>query len=286
MTGDAGAAVLLTSRQRTTTTALLADAAARRGMDVHVPSDSGPVEEPAAGRPAHWYGGPLAADRIAGRFDLGLLEPPDDWLVRLPEEFSGRRIELTSLSEAWAARTPVFVKPPSDKSFPAAVYADGSRLPRGGADIGPDTPVLVSEVVTFAVEYRLFLLDRRIATASRYAVHGRLDTAPLHQDVHERDVRAFTERLLAACGQDLPSAVLVDIGLLQDPDTGREGWAAVEATMPWFANGYAADPDRVLDVVIGATGPRQRFSHQDRPFLRRAPAPGGPRDRHGTPGQR
>lgn len=180
---------------------------------------------------------------------------------------------MTTLSEAWAARAPVFVKPPSDKSFPAAVYADGSRLPRSGdgVGVGPDTSVLVSEVVTFAVEYRLFLLDRRIVAASRYAVHGRLDTAPLHRDGHEREVRAFTERLLAATGEDPPGAVAVDVGLLHDPDTGRDRWAAVEANMPWFANSYAADPDRVLNVVLSATGPYHQFSVTDRPFLRPTP---------------
>jgi hypothetical protein len=31
--------------------------------------------------------GPLAADRVAGGLGLGLLEPSDGWLVRLPEEF-------------------------------------------------------------------------------------------------------------------------------------------------------------------------------------------------------
>ncbi|MFF6802359.1 hypothetical protein [Streptomyces sp. NPDC012616] len=66
--------------------------------------------------------------------------------------FTGRRIELTRLSGAWALRHPVFVKPPSEKSLPVAVCADGSRLPRTGEGVGPDTPVLVSDVVTFAAE--------------------------------------------------------------------------------------------------------------------------------------
>lgn len=278
MTGDRAAAVLLTSRQETSTTALLADAAIRRGMDVRLLGrDVQEWEDLAESRRVHWYGGPLAADRIADRLGLGLLEPPDDWLVRLPERFSGRRIALTTLSEAWAARTPAFVKPPSDKSFPAAVYADGTRLPHSGDGVGPDTSVLVSEVVTFTVEYRLFLLDQRIAGASRYAVHGRLDTAPLHRDGHEREVRAFTEQLLAATGEDLPGAVAVDVGLLHDPDTGREGWAVVEANMPWFANSYAADPDGVLDVVLRATGPYHQFSNRDRPFLRLPPTRDSPR---------
>ncbi|WP_329315833.1 ATP-grasp domain-containing protein [Streptomyces sp. NBC_01262] len=167
----------------------------------------------------------------------------------LPEEFTGRRIELTTLSEAWALRRPVFVKPPSAKSFPAAVYADGSRLPRTGEGVGPDTPALVSDVVTFAAEYRLFVLDHRVVAGSRYAVHGRLGTAP----------RRLAERLLASVGESLPSGVTVGVGLVQDPDTGHERWAVVEGNMPWFSHSYTVRVDAVLDVVLRAAGPRDGF---------------------------
>jgi len=259
--------VLLTSAQPTSTTRLLAEAAARRGLEV-VTLDGSLLPEALAGRLVHWYGGPLLADRIAGRLDLALLEPADDWLTGLPEEFTGRRIELTTLSEARTVRRPLFAKPPSDKQFPAAVYADGSRLPRQGERIGPDTPVLLSDVVTFAVEYRLFVLDGQIVTGSRYARYGRLDTARLAGSGNEAEVRAFADRLLETERASLPSAVVVDVGLIQDPDTGREQWAVVEANMPWFAHSYAVDPDAVLDVVLRATGPRGEVAASDQRFLR------------------
>ncbi len=134
------APVLLTSAQRTSTTVLLAEAAARRGLEVAT-LDGPLLIETWAGRQVHWYGGPLAADRIGGGLDLALLEPADDWLAGLPEEFTGRRIELTTLSEAWTARRSLFAKPPSDKQFPAEVYADGSRLPRAGERTAAGTVV-------------------------------------------------------------------------------------------------------------------------------------------------
>lgn len=259
---------MLVLGQWTSTASLLAGEAERRGVRVVGPGDLAGVVDSVVGRSVHWYGGPRGADRVGGRLGLGLLEPPDDWLVRLPREFTGRRVVLTSLAEAWAGTSPVFVKPPSEKSFPAAVYADGSRLPRSGDGVGPETSVLVSEVVAFAGEYRLFVLDGRVVAASRYAVHGRLDPAPLDQDAHEREVRAFAERLLAATGDELPSAVAVDVGLLRNLETRRESWAVVEANMAWFAHSYAADPGGVLDVVLRATGPRRRFAARDRGFLR------------------
>ncbi|HEU5425775.1 MAG TPA: ATP-grasp domain-containing protein [Actinocrinis sp.] len=259
--------VLLTSAQETSTTVLLAEAAARRGMEIE--TLTGPqVAERLAGRAVYWYGGPIAAERVAARLDLGLLEPPDDWLAGLPEEFVGRRIDLATLSEARSITRPVFVKPPSEKSFPAAVYADGTRLPTYGDSLGPDTPVLVSQVVTFAVEYRLFVLDGQIAAGGRYARYGRLDVASLDADRHEQAVRDFANRVLADCVETLPSAVTVDVGLIQDPDTGRETWAVVEANMPWFAHCYAADPDRVLDVVLRSAGPRALVAQRDVGFVR------------------
>lgn len=256
--------VLLSSAQRTSTTALLTQAAARRGLDTAVLDGPATVER-LAGRPVHWYGGPLSAARIAGPLGLALLEPDDDWLTRLPEEFTRRRIELTTLAEAWTLRRPAFVKPPADKSLPPAVYPDGTRLPRTGDRIGPDMPVLVSEPVTFAAEYRLFVRDGEVLTGSRYARFGRLDPAPL-----TAEAGAFARRLLAAVGDTLPSAVALDVGPIADPYDPVEHWAVVEANLPWFAHCYAADPDRVLDVVLRAAGPVSQLARADRRFVRTA----------------
>ena len=246
---------------------LLAEVAQRRGMQVE--ALTGPeVAECLAGRAVYWCGGPNAADRVAAGLSLGLLEPPDDWLARLSRELTGRRIELVTLSQARSMIRPSFVKPPSEKSFPAAVYADGTRLPGYSSELGPDTPVLVSDVVTFAVEYRLFVLDGQVTAGSRYARYGQLDVAALDADRHEKAVRDFADRALADCAETLPSAVALDVGLIQDPDTGAEAWVVVEANMAWFANCYAADPDRVLDVALRSAGPRAQIAQGDVRFLR------------------
>ncbi|MFE2879568.1 ATP-grasp domain-containing protein [Streptomyces roseus] len=248
---DRAAPVLLLNPPRTTTAELLAQAAAWRGH--------GTVAHPAqaAGRETHWYGGPLAADVLAGRLGLGLLEPADDWLARVPYPLLGRSVRLTTLAEARKLREPSFVKPPSAKIdlLPAAVYQDASALP---AALDDRTPVLVSGVVEFAAEYRLFVLDGEAVAGSRYAVYGRPDPAPL-----DAPARAFAREALEATADGLPSAVCVDIGRL-----AAGGWAIVEANMPWFAHCYAAEPDRVLDVVLRAAGPLSRVSGRDLPFVR------------------
>src|SRR6185437_7368913 len=51
---------------------------------------------------------------------------------------------------------------------------------------------------------------------------------------------AFGARVAHEAEALLPSAVVVDIGLICDPDTGIERWAVVEANMAWFAHCYAA----------------------------------------------
>jgi hypothetical protein len=268
---------LLVSPQRTSTTTLLAETAARRGLAVH--ELTGPtVLQALGGQDVYWYGGPRAALRAVRELRIGLLEPLDDWLACLPRRFLGREITLSTLVDARQLSRPAFVKPPREKSLPAAVYADGSRLPRAGGELDPATPLLISEVVTFTVEYRLFVLDREIVTGSRYAVHGRLDPAPLIGDPNEQAVREFVAELLHPSIADpvgerlgkglVPSAFVLDVGLIESPDTEARQWAVVEANMAWFAHCYAADPDRVLDVVLRSAGPLHRVAVDDFEYLR------------------
>ncbi|WP_457032954.1 ATP-grasp domain-containing protein [Kitasatospora sp. P5_F3] len=213
----------------------------------------------------HLYGGPLYADAVGRELGVAALEELPGWLAELPRELTRRSVELLPLVEARALRRRAFCKPPSDKLFAAQVYQDGSGLP--GPDALPDDqPVLVSEVVTFRREYRLFVLDGAVRTGSRYAVDGELDVAPLAEDPLHREVAAFAAELLAAGTAGLPSAVVVDVGLLADG-----GWAVVEANPAWASGGYACDPDGVLDVVLRAAGPLSELRAADRPYCRELP---------------
>lgn len=127
--------------------------------------------------------------------------------------------------------------------------------------------MLISDVVTWEVEFRLFVLDGEVRTCSQYATFGRLDTAPLDGHRHRAAVLDFAEGLLGSLGDTLPSAVVVDVGLVTATEPGgAEGWAVVEANMAWFSNCYAADPGRALDVVLRSAGPPDRLAERDRPF--------------------
>jgi hypothetical protein len=253
--------LLLSPRVNDTGLELLT-AARRRGIHARTAERWQVPESLVDVRPAHLYGGPLFADVAARELGIAPLEPADDWLATLPRELTQRQITFGTLAEARKLRRPAFVKPPGDKLFPARVYRDGSGLP-GPDGLDDDTPVLVSDVVTFQEEYRLFVLDGEVRTASRYAVEGEL--AQANTDGHP-EVAAFAADVLAAGG--LPSAVVVDVGLLADGG----GWAVVEANAAWASGGYACDADQVLDVVLRAAGPEGELARADRPFCRALPS--------------
>ncbi|GAB7187616.1 hypothetical protein ATKI12_7447 [Kitasatospora sp. Ki12] len=254
----------------------LRTAAGRRGLRAFV-ATSWQAPRELLGAAVHVYGGPLFGDAVGRELGLGLLEPAADWLTRLPLALTGRRVAFTTLAEARRLRRPAFVKPPVDKLFAARVYPDGGALPGPGL-LDDDTPVLVSDVVRFATEYRLFVLDGAVRAGSRYAVDGDLSVAPLGTisapggtqvpDGECAEVLAFTRDVLAAATSDapLPSASVVDVGRTED---GR--WAVVEANAAWASGGYAADPDAVLDVVLRSGGPAAQLPATDRPFLRELP---------------
>src|SRR5580693_8272286 len=61
----------------------------------------------------------LFGPTFAEHFGLKLIDPPEDWLVRAPEQYRKRRVRLTTLGDARSLQEPRFIKPPNDKSFPA-----------------------------------------------------------------------------------------------------------------------------------------------------------------------
>ncbi|MEV7216524.1 ATP-grasp domain-containing protein [Kitasatospora cineracea] len=272
-----GATLLLAPRINETGLQLRT-AAGRRGLRAHTAA-SWRAPQGLAGTRVHLYGGPLFADAVGRELGLAPLEPSDGWLAALPPELTGRRVELTTLAAARRLPGPAFVKAPADKHFTARVYPDGSALP-GPELLDGATPVLVSEVVRFETEFRLFVLDGTVRAASRYARDGQLSVAAMESDAPGSDASgpdasgpdasellAFAADVLAAATGPaaLPSAVVVDLG--RTP----HGWAVVEANAAWASGGYACDPDAVLDVVLRAAGPLSQLPSADRPFLRPRP---------------
>jgi hypothetical protein len=187
------------------------------------------------------------APTIARMIGRKLLDPPEDWLVKLPYEFARRWIALTTLGEARGLREPTFVKPPNNKSFEAKVYRSGADLPH---EFDDEMAVLTAEPVDWEVELRCFCLDGKVMTLSPYlrsGVHARqTDYAASNDEL--RAATDFAEAVLAATTAMTPPAVVLDVGQI----AGR-GWAVVEANGAWGSGIYGCDPNAVLDTILHAT---------------------------------
>lgn len=184
----------------------------------------------------------LFAPSLAAALGVCLVEPPEDWLPSLPGEYRGRSARLVAAGVARQNPAPMFVKPPNDKSFPAAVRT-GPEVPAFVAD---DEPVLVQEVVEWEKEFRCFVLGRELRTFSIYLRGGELqkDAGYESTEAEDEELRAFVGRVLADPRVSLPRAVVMDVGVIR----GR-GWAVVELNAAWGSGIYGCDPAEVLEVV-------------------------------------
>lgn len=189
----------------------------------------------------------LYAATIAGMLGRGLLDPPEDWLVRLPQSFTKRRISLSDLREARRLTDPAFVKPPNDKSFAAQVYDSGASLPSAFDD---DMAVLIATPVKWEAEFRCSCLDGEVVTLSPYFRNGELAKATDYQmsDDESDQATRIAEDVLRLPDLDMPRSVVVDVGRISG-----EGWAVVEANAAWGSGIYGCDPNAVLDVIRHAT---------------------------------
>jgi hypothetical protein len=190
----------------------------------------------------------LMAEAIAEQLGIHLLNPPNDWLPNLPKEYRKRWVYLSTLGEARQSDKEAFIKPPNDKSFPARVYAAGD-LPSDYAD---ETPVLVAEVVQWDKEFRCFILNRSLRTFSIYLRYGELQSESnfVHTSEEEYEVRNFIEMILSDERVQIPSATVIDVGVIRE-----RGWAVIEQNAAWGAGLYGCDPVQALEVLRYAVVP-------------------------------
>ncbi|MBL9101992.1 MAG: ATP-grasp domain-containing protein [Myxococcales bacterium] len=206
------------------------------------------------------YGETLLADAVAGALDLGLFEPPADWLPGLPAELRLREVTLTTLAEARRGGAGRFIKPVDDKFFPARVY-EAVDIDAG---IDDALPVLVAEPVRFGLEVRAFVGDGQVVGLSAYIRDGGLARGagdwPL-APAEEEAARACLDRVIAAV--PLPPAVVIDVGEI----VGR-GWAVVEANPAWASGLCGVDARDVLPLLRRACAPRHAIDPAEQRWVR------------------
>ena len=210
------------------------------------------VPDGLAGKEIVLYMESLFAHAVAKKLSLKLLEPEEDWLVKLSFQYRKRDVRFATFGDARRLMEPAFVKPPNEKLFQPKVFASGQQLPAGYDD---SMKVLIAEPVSFEVEYRCFVLDRQIRTMSPYLRHGQLakldDFAAPDHELAEASI--FAQQLLADDAVPLPRAVALDIGFIAD-----RGWAVVELNAAWGSGIYGCDPAEVLAVIKNAMTPPPR----------------------------
>jgi len=192
------------------------------------------------------YGEPLFARHVAQTLGLNLHEPTLNWLPNLPGCWRGRDVRLTTLAEARGIAVSAFIKPADEKCFDAKVYANGTELPAPGL-LPEELPVLIQQAVAWEVEFRCFVLDRRVETLSVYWRDGlaKAEDGSWPASVGElKAAQEFCERVLADESVALPPAVVIDVGRIRG-----HGWAVVESNAAWASGLYGCDPVRVLPVL-------------------------------------
>lgn len=188
------------------------------------------------------------------------MQPTSEWLAQVPARYRKRAVHYTNLGEARKIHAPVFLKPAEHKLFAAQVYSSGHILPHG-SELPDDLPVLISEPVTWRVEYRCFVLDRRVEALSPYWRSGRspqrCGRGPADPD-ERRAALAFARTMLADPEVLFPPAGVLDVGEIEGG-----GWAVVEANPAWASGLYDCKPARILHVLRRACIPLAAVSATD-----------------------
>lgn len=183
------------------------------------------------------YGNSVFCEVLAQKLELKLISPADDLLTRLPPDLLGRRVRTALLSSAAHFEYPCFVKPAVPKLFAASVVDASTQLLELTEGLEETTQLLISEVVEFLAEARGFLLEGQVLDFALYEGEG----PPPEQTFPQ----------LAAL-EDLPSAVVADLGLLG----GR--WVTIEFNPAWGAGLNGCRADRVVPCIEAATLSRRR----------------------------
>ncbi|HEX6544514.1 MAG TPA: ATP-grasp domain-containing protein [Ktedonobacterales bacterium] len=208
------------------------------------------------------YGEPLFTDIMAAALDLAAFDIPADWLARLPARLTRRAIAAMPLAEALRIEEPRFVKSARDKPFPAGVYTMAAEPPPACLDLPGDLLVLVAEPVQWELEFRGFILHRRLLALSPYLRAGELvEDAEGNWVASEEEWRAakvYYAEILADPALELPPAIVLDVGIIPE-----RGWAIIEANGAWGAGLYGCDPTAALSVIRHATQPAAGISRAD-----------------------
>ncbi len=224
----------------------LGRAASERGWQVERADDPSAVSRTRAADALAFYGDTRFVVDLGERLGRRLIEPPLDFLARLPRRFTRRQVEYTTLDRARHRERPLFVKPADcvDKCFDPKVYQPGEES-RVEHAVPEETPVLVSEPVRWGDEYRLIVGGGQVLDHSPYYLGGRIarfENGSWWPDGDGVDrMLDFAGELVAELADQLPPVFVLDVGEIEGG-----GWAVVEVNPLWCSSLYGCDVAEIL----------------------------------------
>ena len=116
------------------------------------------------------YGGEIFSNVIAKQMNWATVSNPMDWLVHLPFEYTNRQISVMTVSEARRLEEPKFIRSVDYRSMLKAGVLEGKDLPK---ELDGDTKMLVSDVMKFTSEYRLYVRNKTVVASCCYWLRSR-----------------------------------------------------------------------------------------------------------------
>lgn len=211
-----------------------------------------------------YYGEIDVGLRAAAKFGWSLLEPTFDLLASLPDSYLHRHVQLLTLGEARTLSEKRFVKPAdcAARLFDADVYPEG-RYIRAPSTLAASVPVLVSEPVVFAVEYRLFILNREIIADSPYVRGGwraqDSDGSWIAEPDETASALGIGQQLLDDLQIEWPPAFTLDVGQIESG-----AWVVVEFNPIWCSGLLGAEAIKLLPALKRVCVKRNVLSDTDR----------------------
>lgn len=188
------------------------------------------------------YGEDIYAEIVAEQCNLTLTKPDDNWLSKISEEFTKRKISYGQLKD-FVHEENIFIKCSDFKSFKAGVFDKVTDI-KGFDTLDLESMVFTSEVVKWELEVRCFVVNNEIKTHSSYWRNNAFDTNSL-SETEQKDLFEFFNSFIQQYARTLPKAIVLDFGIIKE-----KGWALIEANPAWCSGLYACDAEKALEVVV------------------------------------
>lgn len=205
-----------------------------------------------------WAPGAWVASAHRAGIQLPLLSCGPDWLVNLPERYSGRRVQNSVLAGIDSGKTPpTFAKLPEVKhdGVPARTYGECYlRETLAQFQLPAETVWQLQDPVDFRIEARFWVAHREIVAESPYRIgtmiwgHNGFERASLRliQSSAYQAMRDVLQALLQDSSVDIAPGCTIDVGMTD------AGPLIVEANAAWSSGPYDGDPAGIHAAIVAS----------------------------------